>query len=78
MCLFFSVQPLVQLLPWWILRYVSLHQQILEACSQQLLDLARSSMVQGACVCVCVRTGSSRLPVWFWFWMETDMSHQQL
>uniref|UniRef100_A0A3Q3WKP9 Tetratricopeptide repeat protein 27 n=1 Tax=Mola mola TaxID=94237 RepID=A0A3Q3WKP9_MOLML len=39
-----SKMAALQLLPWWVLRYVSLHQQILEACSQQLLDLARSSM----------------------------------
>ncbi|XP_040034878.1 tetratricopeptide repeat protein 27 [Gasterosteus aculeatus] len=34
----------LQLMPWWTLRYVSLHQQILEACSSQLLDLAKSSI----------------------------------
>lgn len=36
-----------QLLPWWTLRYINLHQQILEACSPQLLDLAHSSMEKG-------------------------------
>lgn len=34
----------LQLLPWWVLRYISLHQQILEACSQQLHNLALSNM----------------------------------
>ncbi|XP_068424592.1 tetratricopeptide repeat protein 27 [Clinocottus analis] len=34
----------LQLLPWWTLRYVSLHQHILEACSPQLHNLALSCM----------------------------------
>ncbi|XP_059215036.1 tetratricopeptide repeat protein 27 [Centropristis striata] len=34
----------LQLLPCWTLRYICLHQQILEACSQQLQNLAHSSI----------------------------------
>lgn len=34
----------LQLVRWWTLRYLSLHQQVLEACSPQLLSLAQSSI----------------------------------
>lgn len=34
----------LQLVDWWTVRYVSLHQQILEACSPQLLSTAQSSI----------------------------------
>lgn len=34
----------LQLCRWWTLRYLALHQQVLEACSPQLLSLAQSSI----------------------------------
>ncbi|XP_077351998.1 tetratricopeptide repeat protein 27 [Festucalex cinctus] len=34
----------LQLVSWWTLRYIKLHQQVLEACSQQLLNLSLLSM----------------------------------
>uniref|UniRef100_A0A3B4B355 Tetratricopeptide repeat protein 27 n=1 Tax=Periophthalmus magnuspinnatus TaxID=409849 RepID=A0A3B4B355_9GOBI len=37
----------LKLVSWWTLRYLSLHQQILEACSPQLLSLAQSSIRSG-------------------------------
>lgn len=46
-CVLYLSLPLLQLLPWWTLRYINLHQQILEACSSQLLSLARSSIDKG-------------------------------
>ncbi|XP_028323482.1 tetratricopeptide repeat protein 27 isoform X2 [Gouania willdenowi] len=39
-----SKMDTLQLFPWWTLRYISLHQQILEACSEQLFTLAQSCM----------------------------------
>uniref|UniRef100_A0A8C5EVR8 Tetratricopeptide repeat protein 27 n=1 Tax=Gouania willdenowi TaxID=441366 RepID=A0A8C5EVR8_GOUWI len=43
-----SKMDTLQLFPWWTLRYISLHQQILEACSEQLFTLAQNMFLYRA------------------------------
>lgn len=54
----------LQLLPWWTLRYINLHQQILEARSPQLLSLAHSSMDK-VLQCQAVLSGQRSLAIQF-------------
>ncbi|KAM4591456.1 tetratricopeptide repeat protein 27 [Odontesthes bonariensis] len=54
----------LQLLPWWTLRYVNLHQQILEAPSPQLLSLAQCSMDK-VLKCQCVLSEQRSLTIQF-------------
>ncbi|KAM4600061.1 tetratricopeptide repeat protein 27 isoform 1-T1 [Fundulus diaphanus] len=54
----------LQLLPWWTLRYVNLHQQILEARSPELLSLAQCSMDK-VLKCQSVLSSQSSLAIQF-------------
>ncbi|KAM9808803.1 tetratricopeptide repeat protein 27 isoform X2 [Syngnathus typhle] len=54
----------LQLLSWWTLRYINLHQQILEACSQQLLHLSLMS-IEKVLKCESVLTEQRKLAIQF-------------
>ncbi|KAF7704853.1 hypothetical protein HF521_021925 [Silurus meridionalis] len=59
----------LQLLPWWTLRYVALHQQVLEEKSPQLYSLAKSS-VEKVCKLEELLSGKTRRTLAMMFHLE--------